>query len=136
MDKSYCSFANKRDIIKAVNHFDKNNCDNLFSIVENNVHFIYQNKPINFNKAEKIQKTQDLNPVLQINYNIMSWNSKKFLKNYKKFGYAFFSGKISTFKTSKISNIIVKYEDDIKIIKKMMGDNSNRINYDKIIKKI
>ena len=64
----------------------------------------------------------------------MSWNSKKFLTNYKKFGYAFFCGKISTINTSKISNIIVKYEDDIKIIKKVMNDNTKIIKYDKLIK--
>ena len=102
---SIAPLQTKDDIIKSVNYFNKVKCDNLFSVVENKVHFIYKNKPINYNPKQKIQKTQNLSPVYQINYNIMSWNSKNFIKNYNKYGYGFFSGKSVTIKTSKLSRI-------------------------------
>tara|TARA_Y100000768_G_scaffold356011_1_gene310100 strand:- start:181 stop:891 length:711 start_codon:yes stop_codon:yes gene_type:complete len=124
----------KDDIVKSVNFFFKSKCSSFFSVIDNKVHFIFKKKPVNFKINNKFQKTQDLTPVSEINYNIMAWNSKKFILDYKKFGYAFFCGKTSTFKTSKISNLIVKNNDDLNIIKNFIGDKTKFIRYDKVTK--
>ena len=108
---------NYKEIEDAVECFIKSRKDSFFTVLEKKVHFIFNNNPINFKKNKKFDKTQDLKPCFEINYNIMAWRAKKFLQEYKKSNHGFFCGKTKYFNSSKKSNIIVKTKEDVEIVK-------------------
>ena len=79
------------DIVRTIKYFIKNKLDSLITVENKMVHVNYNKKPINYNKKEKFQQTQDLESIDLFSYTIMMWNSKKFLSNMLKNKYAFFS---------------------------------------------
>ena len=77
------------DIVRTIKYFKKNKLDSLITVENKMVHVNYNKKPINYNKKEKFQQTQDLESIDLFSYTIMMWKSKKFLSNMLKNKYAF-----------------------------------------------
>jgi len=118
------------EVAKAINFFKDNNFDSMIAISENYVHAVYNGIPINFDPEEQFQRTQDLLPVSLLIYSIMAWNTKTFISEYEIKGRAFFCGKTGYFKASKESALLVKNEDDLQLIDRIMRSKENKIKYD------
>ncbi len=104
-----------KEIKRVVEYFFKENLDSLITVKNEQVHVIYENQPINFDLKGKFAQTQDLTPVQPFVYSVMMWRTKPFSEEMKKNGYAFFTGKVGYFPVSKLSSIIIKTEEDLKL---------------------
>jgi len=120
------------DIKNTIQYFLSNNLDSLFTVKTEQIQCVFDNKPINFDEKGKFALTQDLIPVCPFVPFIMMWKTSTFKHAFKQRGNAFFSGKIGYFPVSRLSSVIIKYEDDFRIaemIMKSMNDNVKKIDY-------
>ena len=120
------------DIRNTIQYFLSNDLDSLFTVKEEQIQCVYENKPINYIEQDKFAQTQDLTPVCPFVPFIMMWKTDTFLNSLKERGYAFFSGKVGYFPVSRLSSVIIKYEDDLRIAEmliKSMIEGEKEINY-------
>ena len=62
----------------------------------------------------------------------MGWKTKSFIKEYEKSGHAFFCGKSEYYQVSKLSSLVIKNEDDFRLIRSVVEGISSydkKINY-------
>ena len=111
------------DIQDTVQYFLANNLDSLFTVKKEQVQSVFKNKPINFDEQGKFAQTQDLTPVCPFVPFMMMWKTSTFIEEYDKTGYAFFSGKVGYFPVSRLSSIIIKYEEDFRMAEMLIESN-------------
>ena len=125
------------DIIESYNHLKKSKSHSMITTNYKQVHAMYNNKYLNFNRNNKFDLTQDLIPVSLFNYAIMAWNIKKFINSYKKNQHAFFCGKFTTFDLDQNKSLIVKTADDLLLIETILKQKKKRkVKYHKLTKMI
>ena len=120
------------DIRNTIQYFLSNKLDSLFTVKEEQVQCVYDNQPINFDQQVKFAQTQDLKPVCPFVPFIMMWKTSTFIEALKENGYAFFSGKVGYFPVSRLSSVIIKYEDDFRVAEmllKSMNEGVKTIDY-------
>jgi CMP-N-acetylneuraminic acid synthetase len=126
------------DIKKTIQHFIKNKCNSLITVVERQAHCIYKKEPLNFKIKGKFEQTQDLIPLEEMVYSIMMWKSSSFINLMKKEGSAILHGKVAYYPINKLRSLIVKNQDDLLIVDSIMkinNDTDKIIKYDKICPK-
>ena len=116
------------DIKGCVKYFIDNNCDCLFTVKSEQVQSVYNNKPINFSTTGKFEQTQKLKPVYPFVPFMMMWRSRQFLESYKNKGHGFFCGKVGYFPVSKMSSVIIKYEEDFRFAETILKSYKNKQN--------
>ena len=87
-------------------------------------HCCILNKPINFNPNNSFEKTQDLKPIQRFIYSCMGWKKATYVKSRNTGFKGLFPGNLSLVETSKLSGMLIKYEEDFIIcsqIEKAMG---------------
>tara|TARA_B100001057_G_C22775988_1_gene921584 strand:- start:789 stop:1496 length:708 start_codon:yes stop_codon:yes gene_type:complete len=133
---SIAPLQKSQEISEIVKYFSSSNYDSLYTVIDRKVHAILNNKSLNFNKKVKFQQTQELEPIKEMVYSLMMWKSKKFIKNYEKYGNAFLRGKIKYYNVGINHSFIVKNIDDLNIIDTIMKSKDKKFNlkYDRIIK--
>lgn len=104
------------EVGRIVNFFLREKLDSLITVREEQVHCLHGGKPLNFSEEGLFAQTQDLVPVQRFVYSVMMWRNKPFMKDYEKQGYAFFCGKTGYYPVSRESALIVKTEEDLKMI--------------------
>ncbi|SVD20665.1 uncharacterized protein METZ01_LOCUS373519, partial [marine metagenome] len=112
------------DIRNTIQYFLSNNLDSLFTVKKEQVQCVYENQPINFDERDKFALTQDLKPVCPFVPFIMMWRTRTFINAFKERGYAFFCGKVGYFPVSRLSSVIIKYEDDFRIAEMLLKSKS------------
>lgn len=117
------------EVKKVIEYFCKENLDSLITVREEQVHCLHGGKPLNFSEEGLFAQTQDLVPVQRFVYSIMMWRNKTFMKDYKKRGYAFFCGKTGYYPVSKASALIVKTEEDLRLIEYVMTGRDMKKDY-------
>tara|TARA_B100000579_G_C22617815_1_gene750440 strand:- start:22 stop:726 length:705 start_codon:yes stop_codon:yes gene_type:complete len=113
------------DIRNTINYFITNDLDSLFTVKKEQVQCVYNNHPVNFKEEGKFEQTQDLEPVCPFVPFIMMWKTVTFLNAIKQNGHAFFSGKVGYFPVSRLSSVIIKYEDDFRIAEMLLESGKN-----------
>lgn len=108
------------EIAAVVRHFLANGLDSLITVKDEQVHCLYEGSPINFSETGLFAKTQDLVPVQAMVYSIMMWRYASFLEHYDRHGYALLAGKCGYFPVCRESQIILKYEDDLRMAEALM----------------
>jgi len=118
-------------------YFQKNNLDTLITVKNEQVHCIFENKPINFDIKEQFSQTQNLVPIQSFVYSLMVWKADCFKQTYEKQGYAFFCGKTGFYPVSRLSSVIIKREEDLHfaqaILHSMNTIDQKAILYDRAI---
>ncbi len=123
------------DIKKIKNYFIKKKLNSLITTHKIKVHAlngISSNtiKPINFKLNSKFKKTQDLQPIILMNYCIMMWNAKSFLESMKKTKSAILHGKIGYYNLEPYKSFIIKDKRDLNLIDGLIGrDLNKRVKY-------
>ena len=87
-------------------------------------HCCILNKPINFNPNNSFEKTQDLKPIQRFVYSCMGWKKATYVESRNTGFKGLFPGNLSLVETSKLSGMLIKYEEDFIIcsqIEKAMG---------------
>lgn len=127
------------EIREVINYFIKEKLDTLITVKNEQVHAIYDGKPINFNIHDVFAQTQDLKPVQSFVYSIMMWKNKTFLETFKRQGYALFCGKVGYYPVSKETAIIIKTKEDIILADYVMRARESckgyEVQYDEIVRK-
>jgi CMP-N-acetylneuraminic acid synthetase len=127
------------EVRNVVNFFVKEKLDSLITIHEEQVHCLHGGKPLNFREESLFAQTQDLVPVQRFVYSVMMWRNKPFIKDYMKQGYAFFCGKTGYYPVSRGSALIVKTEEDLKLIHFLLAGRGQekdfRLEYDPLCEK-
>ncbi|MBL8014195.1 MAG: acylneuraminate cytidylyltransferase family protein [Candidatus Omnitrophica bacterium] len=114
------------EIRDVINFFIKENIDSLITVRNEQVHALLDGRPLNFQENEVFAQTQDLKPVGLFVYSIMMWRSLKFLDEFRKNGHAILCGKVGYYPVSKLSSIIVKKEEDFKIVEYLLAGMDRR----------
>jgi CMP-N-acetylneuraminic acid synthetase len=103
------------EIANVIQHFISQQLDSLMTVHAEQVHCNFNNQPLNYRLTEKFAKTQDLLPVERFVYSIMMWRVSAFVAFYRQHGYALLFGKTGFYPVDRLSAIIVKYEEDIRL---------------------
>ena len=124
------------EVEEVINYFVEKELDTLITTKNEQVHCVYQGKPVNFRKEEIFAQTQNLEPVQPFVYSIMMWKNRSFMDAYEKHGHALFSGKVGYYPVSKKSALIVKTEEDLALADYVMRaekeNKKQKIKYDKL----
>lgn len=124
------------EIKEVIDYFIKEGLDTLITTKEEQVHCVYQGKPVNFKIEEIFAQTQDLEPVQPFVYSIMMWRNRIFIDVYEKHGYALFCGKVGYYPVSKKTSLVVKTEEDLMLADYIMRaekeNKKQKIGYDKL----
>lgn len=135
---SIAPLQSSEEIKEVVDYFIKEDLDSLITVKDEQVHCLYKGRPLNFNENELFAKTQDLEPVQPFVYSIMMWKADAFRKAYEKEGHAVLFGKVGYYPVNKLSTIIIKREEDLKLAeyiivgRKMKKDSE--LEYDEVAK--
>jgi CMP-N-acetylneuraminic acid synthetase len=105
-----------KEMEDALQYFQENEFDSLFTVYKEKVHCNFKNKPLNYDPEESFAKTQDLEPIDRFVYSLMMWKCRTFKAAYTNSGKALFCGKTGTFPVSKLSSLIVKNAEDLMIV--------------------
>jgi CMP-N-acetylneuraminic acid synthetase len=121
------------EIANVVQHFISQQLDSLMTVRAEQVHCNFNNQPLNYSLTGKFAKTQDLIPVERFVYSIMMWRTSAFAEFYRQYGYALLFGKTGFYPVDRLSAIIVKYEEDIRlceaILKGLAESNTSPVKY-------
>lgn len=122
------------EITNVVLHFQNQRLDTLITVIDQQVHANFNKSPLNYKTDTLFAQTQDLVPVELFVYSVMMWRTKDFVSAYQAQGHAFFVGKVGFYPVSRLSAIIIKRKEDLKLaecILKSIEDASNDpVQYD------
>lgn len=118
------------EIRQVIEYFIAEKCDSLITVKSEQVHAIYDGQPLNFNSEEEFARTQDLKIVGCFVYSVMMWRTKTFVENFKKRGHAILCGKIGYFPVSKLSSIIIKKEEDLRLAEYVVAGMAARPDFE------
>lgn len=104
------------EIKSVVDFFVQENLDSLITSYKEQVHCMYQNRPLNFSFDGLFAQTQDLEPVERFVYSVMMWRNKSFIEHMEKDNHALMCGRFKTFPVSKASALVVKTAEDFKLV--------------------
>ena len=113
------------EIRRVVDFFFSHNLDSVNTIEEKYAHGMVGGTPINFSKSEKLEKTQNLDPLQLIVYSTMMWKVEAFKDAMKKYGCGLFCGNFGFVPVSKKASILAKEPEDIFIIDAIMKNLSS-----------
>lgn len=122
------------EIREVVDHFVREQLDTLITVNQPQVHAAFQGRPINYDPDEVFAQTQDLVPVDVFVYSVMAWRTRSFMAEFAEKGQAFFVGRFGVYPVSKMSGIIIKRKEDLKlveyIVKSLKESDADRVTYD------
>jgi CMP-N-acetylneuraminic acid synthetase len=127
------------EIRSVIEYFIEQDLDSLITVKDEQVHCLYDGRPINFSEQGLFAKTQDLVPVQSMVYSIMMWRYETFLSHYQEHGYALLSGKPGYYSVCRDSTIIIKREEDLRIAEAILQSRlnaSDNAEYDLVAKNI
>ena len=125
------------EVREVVHHFIREGLDSLITVKDEQVHCVYQDKPVNFELQERFAQTQDLIPVQPFVYSVMIWRTTTFTREYKEKGYSLFCGKTGFYPVSKLAAFIIKREEDLMladyIARALAQSDSYQVRYDSLM---
>ena len=123
-----------QEIGEVVDYFESEQLDTLITVNSQQVHANYEGNPLNYTTEELFAQTQDLTPVDLFVYSIMMWRSAKFIDEYDRKNHAFFVGKVGFYPVSKLTSIIIKRKEDLKlaefVMKSLKSTEAETVEYD------
>ncbi len=123
------------EIRRVVEHFVAEGYDSLITVKDEQVHCVYQGRPVNFSLEGLFAKTQDLIPVQSMVYSLMMWRTDHFLAHYETHGYALMSGRVGYYPVLPRSCIILKYEHDLRTAESFLAADEGELvpEYDPLV---
>lgn len=105
-------FIDAEQLDRAWEYFKKNGFDTMLCCEKIQTHCFYKGKAINYSTKGLHPRSQDLEPVLALNFAITIWNCRRYRENYEKHGWGVYTGKLGFFCTEGNANIDIDYEED------------------------
>ena len=113
--------------------------DTLITVENRQVHCVYGDEPVNYTVDGKFAQTQDLVPVRPFVYSVMMWRTDRFREAMAENGFAFFVGKVGFYPVSRLTGIIIKTADDLRLadrIKRAMQEEGGDVEYDPLAEEV
>jgi CMP-N-acetylneuraminic acid synthetase len=124
------------EVRRVVEYFIDEGLDSLITVKNEQVHCVFEGRPVNFSLEGMFAQTQELVPVQPFVYSIMMWKSKTFIESFEKDGYAVLCGKVGYYAVSRESAIIIKTEEDIMfadyVMRARQSTGGFNLEYDKL----
>lgn len=123
------------EIKTVIDYFIDGDFDSLITVKNEQVHCLYEGKPVNFGLDEVFAQTQDLTPVQPFVYSLMMWKSKVFARAFQERGHALFCGKVGYYAVSKEASVIIKTEEDLMVadfIARAKAAGGYELEYDRL----
>lgn len=105
-------FFSAESLDSAWEQYSENDYDTIISGEEIQTHCFYKGKPMNFSRIGQLPRSQDLDPIIALNFSIAIYDCNKFKANYENLGWGVFTGKLGFFKTDGFANIDIDEEKD------------------------
>ena len=118
------------EVKEVVSYFCKENLDSLITVIDEQVHCLYNGRPLNFKEGEIFAQTQDLIPVQRFAYSIMMWRNNTFIEQFQKCGHAILCGKTGYYPVSRMSGLIVKTAEDLRLLEYILTGQDLRKDYE------
>jgi CMP-N-acetylneuraminic acid synthetase len=124
-------FLKPDTIIAAFKFFKSNNFDSLIACEKIQTHCFYKNNAINFEKKGQHPRSQDLEPIMALNFAVSIWDTHEFKKNYDNHKYGVYTGKLGLFPINDNEAIDIDYEEDFALAEYVMKskDHQSKIEY-------
>ena len=113
-------FLTVEEIEKAVEQFLASDCQTQLCCEAVQTHCFLDGKAINFDTNQQHQRSQDLTPVLALNFAITIWDAKAFMEQYEKKGHGVYTGKLGYFVIEGFSSVDIDYEEDFTLAQVIM----------------
>ena len=117
------------EVKNVVQYFRENDLDSLITVRQEQVHCLFDGRPLNYKEDEKFARTQDLVPIERFVYSVMMWKNSAFMEEFKEKGYSILCGKTGYFPVSKESSLIVKTQEDLQLIDHIVTGRNNTKEY-------
>ena len=118
-------FLTSKDIDNAVNYFLKNDFDTQLACENIRTHCFLKGKAINFSTNGKHPRSQNIPPIQALNFAVTIWNSKNFITQFEKYGYAVYTGKLGFYAFDGFSTIDIDWEEDFQLAEVIMKNLDN-----------
>lgn len=105
-------FITGEDMDNAWLQFSSSNFETIISTEKIQTHCVYKNEPLNYNANGQLPRTQDIEPVLALNFSIAIYDCEVFKKNYTEKGYAVLAGKTDYFVLEGFNKTDIDFEED------------------------
>jgi CMP-N-acetylneuraminic acid synthetase len=105
-------FISSADLDRAWLQFINGAADTQLCCERIQTHCFLHGKAINFSTNGQHPRSQDIPPVLALNFAITIWNARKFADKYREKGHGVYTGQLGFFETEGVANIDIDYEDD------------------------
>lgn len=116
------------EIISFVHYILEQDLDTCITVKKEYLHSMYDGTPLNFSYDTPFEKTQNLKPVESFVYSLMGWRYETFLAQYNINASAILSGKVGFFPVSKLSSILIKYPEDLRVCEALLASNEICMN--------
>lgn len=87
-------------------------CQTLLSCERVQTHCFLEGEAINFSTKGKHPRSQDLKPLLALNFAITIWDCAAYIENYENNGWGVYTGKLDFFETEGWASIDIDYPED------------------------
>ena len=128
------------DIDDAVNQFMNSDCDTQLCCEKILTHCFVKGNAINYSTDGQHPRSQDLEPVLALNFGITIWDSNKFVDQYKSKGHGVYTGKLGFYITDGFSSVDIDYDEDFVLAKLIMENKESfenaDIEYDNVLNEL
>jgi len=108
-------FITTEDLDSAWEYYSSNNFDTLLSGEAVQKFCFYKGETINLSRIGQLPRSQDLEPVIALNFGIAIYNCKKFMANYDNLGWGVFTGNLGFYILKGTSNIDIDSEEDFQM---------------------
>ena len=118
-------FISAEEIDATIDHFLDSDCDTMLACERVQTHSFLRGEAINFSTGGQHPRSQDLDPVLALNFAVTVWDAKKFATQFREKGYAVYTGKLDFHEFSGLSAIDVDWEEDF-VLAEILMENLHR----------
>ncbi|MFH0879177.1 MAG: hypothetical protein V2A34_05655 [Lentisphaerota bacterium] len=105
-------FIGAEQLDRAWEQYCQSDCATQLSCERIQTHCFYQGRPINFSTEGKHPRSQDLTPVLALNFAITIWDCRPFVAQYERLGHGVYTHPLGFFETEGHASVDIDYEED------------------------
>lgn len=118
-------FISVDDLNKAWEFYASQDFDTVISGEEIQKFCFHKGETVNLSRIGQLPRSQDLEPVIALNFGIAIYDCKKFIANYKNLGWGVFTGNLGFYILKGASIIDIDTEDDFQMAEYISRFNSS-----------
>lgn len=109
------------DIDGAVRFFTEGGYDSVISVRRERLHAFCRGRPLNFDPAGELPRTQDIPPIEICAWTVCVWRAVTFRAEFERSGRAVFSGKVGLYPVPFANSIKISDEEDFAVAEALLA---------------